>query len=66
MYEYKFERTSLNNPSFADSKPLDDYQNIIHQHAKEGWRLVQIFAPSTRDSGTSGYFGLIFAGKFII
>ncbi|MFS0673575.1 DUF4177 domain-containing protein [Ornithinibacillus sp. 179-J 7C1 HS] len=60
MYEYKFERISLTFPSMSDSKPSENYQDIIHQHAKEGWKLVQIFAPSTRSSGTSGYFEIIF------
>jgi len=39
-----------------------DYHEIIRDHAKQGWRLVQIFAPtvSIMDGGTSEYFELIF------
>ncbi|WP_438822749.1 DUF4177 domain-containing protein [Oceanobacillus alkalisoli] len=35
---------------------------IIHQHAKEGWRLVQIFSPSvdSHKGVSSTYFELIF------
>lgn len=60
MYEYKFEKVFLTN-SMQVLQPLDDYQAIIHQHAQEGWRFVQIFAPSTNKStGTSEYFEIIF------
>ncbi|OZU87010.1 hypothetical protein CIL03_18900 [Virgibacillus indicus] len=60
MYEYKFERISLTNPSMTNSKPVEDYQDIIHKHAEKGWKLVQIFSPSIRSSGTAGYFEIIF------
>ena len=57
MYEYKFVRLKLN---VWGSKPKEDYQDIIHEHASKGWRLVQIFAPSTKDFGSAAYFELIF------
>lgn len=38
---------------------IPDYQNIVHDHAEEGWRLLQIFAPATSGTGVS-YFELIF------
>ena len=63
MFEYKFEKVLLGEPGFGfkDSQPLDDYHEIIHQHAKEGWRLVQIFSPSVDShKGISTYFELIF------
>ena len=37
-YEYKFIRV-------GKDKKGQDYQQIILEHAKEGWRLVQVFAP---------------------
>jgi hypothetical protein len=37
-YEYKFIRVDQN-------KKGQGYQEIILEQAKEGWRLVQIFAP---------------------
>jgi hypothetical protein len=43
------------------SAPRRDYHQIIDQRAREGWRLVQIFAPSSVTSGgASGYYELIF------
>ncbi|MCU9613155.1 DUF4177 domain-containing protein [Caldibacillus lycopersici] len=57
MYEYKFVKVDL---SKWNSAPKDDYQEIINQHANEGWRLVQIFAPSTKGYGSAAYFEIIF------
>ena len=37
-YEYKFVKL---NPRLKS----EDYQPIILEHAREGWRLVQVFAP---------------------
>jgi len=37
-YEYKFIRV-------IQGKKSQSYQEIILEQAKEGWRLVQIFAP---------------------
>ena len=38
----------------------DDYQLIIKEHAEEGWRLVQVFAPGTGAYGAAKYYELIF------
>ncbi|MDM5246071.1 MULTISPECIES: DUF4177 domain-containing protein [Lysinibacillus] len=57
MYEYYFVKVELNA---WGSKPKEDYQNIIHQYASDGWRFVQIFAPSTKGYGSAAYFELIF------
>ena len=34
-------------PGFFSGNPKGDYKEIIKEHAREGWRLVQIFAPGT-------------------
>ena len=48
-YEYKFVR--LGEGWFGVKRHArDDYQEEIHRYARDGWRLVQIFAP-----GTGGY-----------
>lgn len=47
MYEYKFVKIELKS-SLMKSQP------------KEGWRFVQIFAPSTVGYGSAAYFELIF------
>lgn len=37
----------------------EDYRHIIQEHAAEGWRLVQIFAPEPGKSDEH-YYELIF------
>ncbi len=59
MYEYKFVKISLKS-GFLKAKPRKDYHEVIDDHASMGWRLVQIFAPSTSGYGASSYFELIF------
>ncbi|MCW4013589.1 MAG: DUF4177 domain-containing protein [Candidatus Bathyarchaeota archaeon] len=62
MYEYKFHRIKLEPSLLRSKKPYTDYQEIVREHARQGWRLVQIFSPtvSVLDGGTSEYFELIF------
>lgn len=59
MYEYKFIKLDLKT-GFLNMKPKADYHGIIEQHAAEGWRLVQIFAPMVSAHGNSSYYELIF------
>ncbi|MFJ8529887.1 hypothetical protein CON65_21575 [Bacillus pseudomycoides] len=62
MYEYKFIKVELKS-GLVEYKPKEDYQQIITEHAKDGWRFVQIFAPGTKGYGHAGYFELIFEKK---
>jgi hypothetical protein len=55
--EYKFVKLE---PSFFSDKPDVNYKEIIQEHAREGWRLVQIFAPPSGGFGKSEYFEIIF------
>jgi hypothetical protein len=58
MYEYKFERIDT---KLFSSAPARDYHEIVERRAREGWRLVQIFAPSAiLPGGAAGYYELIF------
>ncbi|KAA6452024.1 DUF4177 domain-containing protein [Bacillus swezeyi] len=57
MKEYQFVRVEL---SSFNKKPKEDYQQIIHDYAQEGWKFIQIFAPGTSGYGTAAYFELIF------
>jgi len=58
MYEYKFERLDM---KFMSTVPQRDYHEVIERHAREGWRFVQLFAPSSvKSGGASGYFEIIF------
>ena len=62
MYEYKFTKVKTGRTFLSERKPEENYYEIIREHANNGWRLVQIFAPtvSVIDGGTSSYFELIF------
>ena len=57
MYEYTFEKVEL---KFFSTQPKRDYHEIIERYARDGWRLVQIFAPVTMSSGAPNSFELIF------
>lgn len=57
MYEYKFVRVDL---STWKKEPTDDYHKIVEQHARDGWRLFQIFAPNVSGYGVANFFELIF------
>lgn len=57
MKEYEFVRVEL---STMRRRPKEDYQQIIHDYAKRGWRFVQIFAPSIDGYGAAAYFEIIF------
>ena len=46
--------------AFKGVQPKEDYHPIIDLHAREGWRLVQIFAPPISGYGIAQYFELIF------
>ena len=57
-YEYMFIR--LGEGTLGVKRTAKEhYQEIIQQHARDGWRLVQIFSPSTGAYGASQYFELI-------
>jgi hypothetical protein len=64
-FEYKFVRLGQKPKDwFWGTRTAGDevasYQQAIHEHAGEGWRLVQIFAPPTAAEGSAEYFELIF------
>lgn len=58
-YEYKFVR--LGEGVMGVKKAGEgQYQQVIHEHAHAGWRLVQIFAPGTAVYGSAKYYEIIF------
>ncbi len=57
-YEYKFVRLGEGWLS-ATREARDCYQEQIHQHAREGWRLVQICAPGVGAYGAAKYYEVI-------
>lgn len=58
QYEYKFVR--LGEGWLHVRREARQYQEVVHQYARDGWRLVQIFAPGVGAYGAAGYFELIF------
>ena len=58
-YEYKFVR--LGEGWFtAKSEATRGYQSVVHRHARDGWRRVQVFAPGLGAYGAAQYYELIF------
>ncbi len=57
-YEYKFVRLGEGMLEVRRAGK-NGCQEAILEHAAEGWRLVQIFAPGTGAHGASKYFELI-------
>ena len=58
-YEYKFVRLGEGIMGVKRSAK-QQYQQVINEHASEGWRLVQIFAPPIAGYGSAKYFEIIF------
>lgn len=58
-YEYKFVRLGEGFLS-ARKAAKENYQQVIHDHARDGWRLVQIFAPGIGAYGAAKYYEMIF------
>lgn len=61
MYEHTFVKLELTGG--IKRKPQTDYHDIVYKYEKEGWELVQIFAPGTKQYGLAEYFELIFKRK---
>jgi hypothetical protein len=57
-YEYKFVKVALKT-GWLGENPTQDYQDLVAQHAADGWRLVQVFAPATIGVGKAAFFELI-------
>ena len=66
MYEYQFVRIEVPGGFLGmHQTPSEDHQELIRQHAQEGWRFVQIFAPGTHIGGSVAYFELIFEKSLV-
>jgi hypothetical protein len=63
MFEYTFVRlgegrtSALFGPQTTARK---HYQQVVQDHARDGWRLVQVFAPGVAAFGAAKYYELIF------
>lgn len=58
-YEYKFVRLGEGWMG-ARKEATETYQAKVQEHAAEGWRLVQVFAPGIGGYGAAKFFELIF------
>ena len=62
-YEYKFVRLGEARGSAffgVQDKARNAYEEVVREHARGGWRLVQIFAPGVAAFGAAKYYELIF------
>ena len=57
-YEYKFIRLGEGFLGVRKSAKLE-YQKVIEDHARQGWRLVQIFAPGLGAYGAAKFYEVI-------
>jgi hypothetical protein len=57
-FEYKFVRLGEGFMGVR-KEGREGYQEEVMKHAREGWRLVQIFAPGTGAHGGAKYYELI-------
>ncbi|MDQ0156305.1 DUF4177 domain-containing protein [Robertmurraya andreesenii] len=60
MYEHKFVKIPLSTFKLT---PEEDYHTVVYEHEKQGWELVQIFAPGIGSYGSAKFFELIFKRK---
>jgi len=57
-YEYDFIRLG-EGKLWVKGKAKEEYQNVIKERARNGWRLVQVFSPSIGAYGASKYIEII-------
>lgn len=62
QYEYRFDRVELGVELPLRLFPKTDYHLLVETRAREGWRLVQVFAPSVfvLGGGIPDWFEVIF------
>jgi len=58
-FEYKFVRLGEGWISVR-REAKHEYRQAIESHARDGWRLVQIFAPGIGGYGAAKFYELIF------
>lgn len=58
-FEYKFVRLGEGWIS-VKREGRDSYQQVVHDHARQGWRLIQVFAPGIGGYGAAKFYELIF------
>jgi len=69
VFEYKFVRTGEGRASALfgpHEKARNEYEAVVHEYARDGWRLVQIFAPGVAAFGAAKYYELIFERELAV
>ncbi len=62
---YEYEIIRIKKKGIVNIHLKEDYREIIKEKAREGWRLVQIFAPPLEGYGTIKFVDLIFERKSV-
>ncbi|GAA0177036.1 DUF4177 domain-containing protein [Clostridium sediminicola] len=62
MHECKFVKVDvqIGISGMSEFKTSEDYHKIVEENLREGWRLLQIFAPPILGNGVASFFELIF------
>jgi hypothetical protein len=63
--KYEYEIIRIEKKGVLNVKLKEDYREIIKEKAKEGWRLVQVFAPPIEGYGVIKFVDLIFERKSV-
>ena len=62
---YEYDIVRLEKKGILNVRLEEDYREIVNQKAREGWRLVQIFAPPIEGYGVIKFADLIFERKSV-
>ncbi len=61
--EYEYEIVRVQRTGLLNVSLTEDYREIIKEKAKNGWRLVQVFAPPLEGYGVAKFVDIIFERK---
>ena len=61
MQKYQYKYVKIKRKIFSGWEK--NYQEVIDQHAKDGWRLVEMFAPAIHGYGSATHVDLVFEKK---
>ena len=63
--KYEYEIIRIEKKGLLNVKLKEDYREIVKEKAREGWRLVQVFAPPIEGYGVIKFVDLIFERKSV-
>ncbi len=66
MEKFKYKFVNINvKPSLKGYLAEDDYEEVVHLHAKSGWRLHSIFSPTYKPADKKFFYQLIFEKQVV-